>query len=225
MKRSAQLLLASCVGCLTGAGIAAVVDGALVEISTNGFFTLLYGVCLLVIGFVLLWRVFSIKAAAGGVSSRLSKSLSFVFAAMVCVSGLVCVLLEKNWISISQSSKTPLYALLGTAMAFAWCFGIVDALNQGLCLCCCRCFFVNKKAFIRSFSNSPHQVYIILSAACAMGAMFGFLFGLLDVEDETNSLARYSEDQKISIPLGALIGAVTGFMNQRVYLSEPSRWA
>jgi len=63
MKRSAQLLLASCVGCLTGAGIAAVVDGALVEISTNGFFTLLYGVCLLVIGFVLLWRVFSIKAA------------------------------------------------------------------------------------------------------------------------------------------------------------------
>jgi len=99
---------------------------------------------------------------------------------MVCVSGLVCVLLEKNWISISQSSKTPLYALLGTAMAFAWCFGIVDALNQGLCLwwvitypleagigvvlfhnfvfSCCRCFFVNKKAFIRSFSNSPHQV-------------------------------------------------------------------
>jgi len=125
--------------------------------------------------------------------------------AQVCVSGLVCVLLEKNWISISQSSKTPLYALLGTAMAFAWCFGIVDALNQGLCLwwvitypleagigvvlfhnfvfSCCRCFFVNKKAFIRSFSNSPHQVYIILSAACAMGAMFGFLFGLLGKQE------------------------------------------
>jgi hypothetical protein len=52
-------------------------------------------------------------------------------------------------------------------------------------------------------------------SSIVMGFMFGFSFGMIDVEDDqSRSHVRLDSDQAINTALGALVGALMGGANQ-----------
>jgi hypothetical protein len=59
-------------------------------------------------------------------------------------------------------------------------------------------------------------VYLVVGTAVLMGFVFGMVFGLLDVEDETVSHLRMAlqREESICYPIGALIGGVATVLNQ-----------
>jgi len=47
-----------------------------------------------------------------------------------------------------------------------------------------------------------------------MGALFGIMFGTIDVENDTPSHAKFKANLLYSIPVGAGIGGLLGFINE-----------
>jgi hypothetical protein len=63
--------------------------------------------------------------------------LVFLFSCLVITSGLCCFMLEKRWLTgLTPAFKTPLYAMLGTSLCFAFTFSVVDLVNAHVCHCC-----------------------------------------------------------------------------------------
>merc|ERR1711916_323094 len=70
--------------------------------------------------------------------------------------------------------------------------------------------------------ESNAQVYMILSFALVMGGVFGFIFGVLDVEDSTSYQIKLAllREEHYCYPIGAFLGAIAGFMNEYIRLWE-----
>ena len=66
--------------------------------------------------------------------------------------------------------------------------------------------------------ESPKQVYLILAVSVALGAYFGFIFGVMDVEDARGWMLRQAllKEERYCFPVGAVLGGVSGFMNERL---------
>ena len=204
-----RLVWGSVVGFLLGALVAVVVGNALVEISVSAVFSIIFGVVLIILGSIIIWRAWSADES----TPPLSKLLVTSFAVLVFLSGIFCFVLERDWVTtLTPASKVPMYLMLGISLCFAVSYSLVDLLNQG----CFSCGCVSSYGDSRPIITSPAQVYLILTVAMAMGAMFGLIFGLLDVEDEPYPQHRFAEQQIISIPIGAVLGAVVGFLNQKL---------
>merc|ERR1712048_1527898 len=98
--------------------------------------------------------------------------------------------------------------MLGLAVAFALTFSIVDVLNYLLG------FFQNSVA--KPIVESAQQVYLVLVVSLAMGVVFGFTFGMLDVEDEQvyHIKVALMREEHYCLPMGILLGAASGFGNE-----------
>ncbi|ETW30143.1 hypothetical protein PFFCH_02454 [Plasmodium falciparum FCH/4] len=57
---------------------------------------------------------------------------------------------------------------------------------------------------------------MILLFTITMGGIFGFIFGLLDVEDESSHHIRLAlmKAENCCFPLGAVLGGIAGFGNE-----------
>eukprot|EP00743_Colponemidia_sp_Colp-15_P002609 GILK01002826.1.p1 GENE.GILK01002826.1~~GILK01002826.1.p1 ORF type:complete len:244 (+),score=18.59 GILK01002826.1:61-792(+) len=195
------------IGALIGAAISLIVNCTLVEISLNPYFATYFGIVFLVVGGVILWRVqwadhqFEV--------SRIKKPFLLAFAIMVMLSGALCFVLEKNWfVGLSSVSKIPLYALLGISVCFALTFSIVDLLNYFMGLC--------QPVHVKPLVESTSQVYLVLTTAVSMGAIFGFIFGLMDIEDQDMLHLRSAllTEQRYCYPIGLLVGGLSGTINE-----------
>jgi len=194
------------VGALIGVLISFTVNCTLVEISINGFFAVYFGLLFILIAGILLWRVRT--------GDHPKPCLLATFSILVMFSGLVCFMLEADWFtSLAPGYKVPLYAILGVSLCFALLFSIIDLINYctGVCACC-----HTTKALIETES----QVYLVVTTAMLMGFIFGLIFGLLDVEDETLSNIKMAlmREESICYPIGAVMGGIASVMNQ--YLRE-----
>eukprot|EP00292_Cryptomonas_paramecium_P014548 CAMPEP_0113711348 /NCGR_PEP_ID=MMETSP0038_2-20120614/30702_1 /TAXON_ID=2898 /ORGANISM="Cryptomonas paramecium" /LENGTH=139 /DNA_ID=CAMNT_0000637585 /DNA_START=201 /DNA_END=616 /DNA_ORIENTATION=- /assembly_acc=CAM_ASM_000170 len=130
--------------------------------------------------------------------------LVFIFSTLVVVSGISCFLLEKRWVgALTPAAKLPLYTLLGTSLSFALTFSVVDLINQSSC---------GPRAV--ALVQTSKQVYVVAACSLAMGAIFGFSFGMLDVEDDGRLDRRFDEDQAINGAIGAVVGILMGGANQ-----------
>eukprot|EP00434_Breviolum_minutum_P045180 symbB.v1.2.040446.t1/scaffold7241.1/size12382/1 len=98
----------------------------------------------------------------------------------------------------SIGNQVPLYMTLGLAVAFALTFSIVDVLNYVIG------FFQNSVA--KPVVESSQQVFLVLIVSLAMGVVFGFTFGLLDVEDEEVYHMRVAlmREEHYCYPMGIL---------------------
>jgi hypothetical protein len=115
------------------------------------------------------------------------------FAICVVSSGVFCFILEREWLSLlSTAVKIPMYMVLGTSSCFAISFSVIDTVNTG---CCTPDEADGGERLSRAIVSSPSQIYSILVGSVAMGAVFGFMFGYLDVEDDDWKLVRFSTDQ------------------------------
>lgn len=209
-------------GAVVGLCVSWLVNRALIEISVNGFFSVLFGLALLFMGFLILYRVSALSwharpgAAASAGPGReeappksLSTYLVMAFACLVMLAGVSCLLLEKDWFHfISPATKVPLYTLLGIALWFALTFSIMDLFN-----------FVGQQVVTRLSNgqrawkpliSTPVQISVVLVAAVLLGVFFGIVFGTLDVEDGGNAGA----DARFTLPVGATVCGVVGAVNQ-----------
>merc|ERR1712087_1096938 len=70
--------------------------------------------------------------------------------------------------------------------------------------------------------ESAAQVYMILTTALIMGALFGLIFGVMDVEDEVSYQIRLAllREERYCYPVGGVLGGVVGFANEYIRETE-----
>merc|ERR1712008_337041 len=131
------------------------------------------------------------------------------FACLIILSGLICFMLEQKWYhGLSAMTKVPLYTILGTSVAFALTFSVVDLVNYVLGFL--------QSSVAKPFVESAAQVYMVLATALVMGGIFGLIFGVMDVEDEVSYQIRLAllREEHYCYPIGAVLGGGVGFANE-----------
>eukprot|EP00435_Cladocopium_sp_Y103_P007895 s5799_g2.t1 len=120
------------VGVLLGIIISLIVNCTLVEISISSFFSLYFGFLFIVVGGIIIWRIFS-QDVAYNKESVGKRQMLVVFGLLIILSGLICFTLEQHWYKgMSPMMKVPVYTILGTSVAFALTFSVVDLVNYVL---------------------------------------------------------------------------------------------
>ncbi|KAF8821842.1 putative membrane protein [Cardiosporidium cionae] len=203
LQLSRQFLLRGALSALLGAilGIigSLIVNCTLVEISLSVFFSMYFGFLFVTVGMVLIWRL-SVNNSEEARSRRVQ--LLF-FAGMIILSGMLCFILKRNWfMGLNPIFKIPIYSLLGVSIAFALTFSIVDMMNYLVGL-----FHVSLS---KSLVESKSQVYLVLCIALTMGGIFGFIFGVMDVEDANTYQIKLAllREEHYCYPIGAILGGV-----------------
>ena len=135
------------------------------------------------------------------------------FALIVLLAAVFCVLLDKHWVHwISFEEKIPLYCVVGVALQVVLTFSFLDILNAFLNLVCRsqkHDSSSSKKKRLRVVS-SPSQICLVLVVTVAMGLVFGIVFGVYDVEDDSSQI-RWHKDNETTFPMGMIGGGITGF--------------
>ncbi|KAF4674545.1 hypothetical protein FOL47_009071 [Perkinsus chesapeaki] len=214
-----QLLIkggtAAVIGAVLGIIISLVVNCTLVEISMSAFFALYFGLLFISVGCVILWRISTQAQMVSTPEESARKKQLQLFASLIVVSGFLCFILEKNWfVGMSPVLKIPLYSVLGVSVSFALTFSVVDMINYLLGFL--------QVVVARPLVESTSQVYLVLFIALIMGGTFGFIFGVMDVEDEVQYQVRLAllREEHYCYPIGALLGGIGGFGNE--YLRQQS---
>ena len=129
------------------------------------------------------------------------------WAAVVLLAGASCFLLERHWnATTSPAMKTPIYMVLGAALSFTVSISLVDLIHMGAS-CCVRL----TPSCAPPQMDSPAQMVAGFVGAVAMGAMFGVVFGMMDVmQDAPGQMERLRAEQRASLPVGVGMGAALG---------------
>jgi hypothetical protein len=101
-------VLSGVIGALIGAFISLVVDSSLFEISVNGFFSFVFGVSLMLIGAMILFRV--LPQPGHGINAV--RVFIIGFSILVIFSGIFCFFLERDWITVLKPNAKVRHALL-----------------------------------------------------------------------------------------------------------------
>ena len=218
------------VGMLLGLAVSLIINSTLVEISVSPFFALYFGLLFMSVGGIIIYRLngLSLLTGANTDSSEADQSLLLApedeqkrkkqltfFACLILFSGFLCFILEKNWfVGLSWTTKVPLYTILGVSVAFALVFSMVDLVNYLMGFL--------RASVARPVVESSHQVYLIMTIALVMGATFGFIFGVMDIEDEIQYQVRLAllKEERTCLPIGAVLGAIAGFGNEYLRLKS-----
>ncbi len=233
---SSKLIVGFLPGALLGIIVSWVVNCALAEISLNPFFSLVrslslsrtyddvkrnvitfstqyFGILFAIIGVAIMMRVQS-KSKNNQLPENL-RSMLLVFSSLVIVSGFLCMILDEHWFSFAATIKVPLYTIVGMSVCFAFTYSLLDVVNA------MYGHFSDgapngEGTTTSSMIGSEDQVHLILLTSIVMGACFGMIFGLMDVEDQRGLQLRDAliEDEEYCIPVGIILGGVAGIYNQ-----------
>jgi hypothetical protein len=186
-------------GGVLGGFISVIVNNALIEISLTPFFAALFGAVLMLLGGLMIWRKLWERH-----DTPLMRMTILCFSSLVLLAGFSCFLLEKDWFkTISPKVKVPLYMALGVSLCFSLTFTCVYLLNA----------YYDRHSYDmrrRVLVHTPTQVGVVLAGAVANGAAFGLMFGVMDVEDAPQ---RLRQEERLSAPVGVLLGACVGAIN------------
>eukprot|EP00922_Rhytidocystis_sp_ex-Travisia-forbesii_P025739 GHVS01037752.1.p1 GENE.GHVS01037752.1~~GHVS01037752.1.p1 ORF type:complete len:295 (+),score=68.76 GHVS01037752.1:166-1050(+) len=204
-------LVSALVGSVLGMLTSLIVNCTLVEVSLSPFFAMYFGLLFISVGAIILWRI------NGNVSDHAqSRKLQLMFfALLIILSGVLCFVLERNWfIGLNRFAKVPIYVLLGISIAFALTFSLVDLINYSMSLF--------QHTLARPLVEAKNQVYLVLCVSLLKGALFGLVFGVMDVEDEASYHIRLAllREEHFCYPIGALLGALAGFGNEYLRQKE-----
>lgn len=193
-----------------------------------------FGILFLFIGAALLWRVNTILRA----TSARSATQLYVFGGLVLASGASCFLLDEHIFQLSPIVKIPLYTMLGTSITFAFAFSIVDLVNVSTAAfgdaCCGAVTRIRRATGARDDEDKAQvglietagQINLILFVSAFLGFLFGFVFGLLDIEDKRGAELRHTlwaDELYFCYPVGVLAGGLTGWVNHKLREDEEER--
>jgi len=130
-----------------------------------------------------------------------------------------------------------MYALLGTSISFAFSFSVTDL---GGMMCAgsgpSKPLKTNATGAERKRAaearigciGSASQINVILFATSLLGFLFGFVFGVVDVEDYRGAALRrllWEDELYFCYPVGLLIGGAAGYLNEVLRRAEIMRRA
>jgi len=203
-KRVGKIILSGFLSGLFGVLIAEVVANSLVEISITPVFSIVFGSAFFILGAAILYRVFT------SLTENDKRTIMIIFALLVFASSAFSFLLEKDWVPLPPAAKIPMYAVVGLSLSFALTFSFTEFINMGICDRCCKTDFENNPVI-----GSKKQIFLIFAGAFTLGTALGVMFGVIDVEDDVQALhQRFQENLILSLPLGFIVGAVIGSINQ-----------
>eukprot|EP01111_Echinosteliopsis_oligospora_P000490 TRINITY_DN1053_c0_g1_i1.p1 TRINITY_DN1053_c0_g1~~TRINITY_DN1053_c0_g1_i1.p1 ORF type:complete len:248 (-),score=36.54 TRINITY_DN1053_c0_g1_i1:97-840(-) len=210
-KRIAKCFLSAAVASIFGVVVAEVVANCLVEISETPVFAIIFGVAFFALGAALLYRIIrsSCDKDEEEITSPTKRFFMLAFTALVFATGAFSILLENNWVQINWVAKIPMYATVGLVLAFALSFCFTEILTMGLCNKCCKTDFEEKPII-----GSSKQLAMVFIATLVLGTIHGVLFGVIDVENDDAQHDKFFKNVIISLPIGAILGAIVGFWNQ-----------
>lgn len=211
---AARLATGAAAGALLGVAIGWASNAAMVEISINAVFSVYFGLFFAALAAVIAWRVASFSAGAHRVPL-------LALSAVVGLAGILCLLYQRHWFfSLPAAARVPLYALLGVAIAFALAFAVAELLN----------FLASAGAPANpgvvaagraqaALVQTPAQVALLACAAVVLGLAYGIMFGSAEIGRGVFTLhtlrTQFIHEERLALPVGAAIGAVTGFLNER----------
>jgi len=202
-----RCIVSGLVGMFLGMIGSLIINIALVEISVSSFFALYFGILFIITGIVLAIRI--VTAPVSDPAALVRRRVFAGLAVTVSASGLLSCFLQKSFLAaLPRVVKVPLYSLLGISISFALIFSAIDLINIAVGL------------FRLSPGSNPienmTQVSLILTVTLTMGAIFGFIFGLMNVDDEIQYHVRMSllREEQYCYPIGAGVGLFAGFANE-----------
>ena len=177
------------------------VNSSLVEVSCSPFFAVAFGLLFMTSAVMMALQVLMVGSAVR------NRTLLICFALGNLLAGITCFLLERDWSKgLTKNGKIPLYALLGSCLAFSVNFSSLDLLA--------RCeVFTSSQLLVRA----EWQVRVVAITSLFTGCMYGITFGVLDVEDAIyRSPGAFrqvlNQEARICYPLGAASGAVAAML-------------
>lgn len=218
-------IISTICGAIIGILCSLIVNCTLVEISLSPFFAMVnthliqyFGSLLIIVGFIIIWRLNSIVSH----EALRRRTHLRLFALSIILSGLLCFILERNWFTdLPLLLKTIVYTIIGISVSFALTFSIVDIVNYfiGLLESTIAKPLVESKSQV---TDHFKQVYLVLFTSIVMGAIFGFIFGLMDVEDELiyHMQLTLLKEEHYCYPIGAMLGGIAGFGNEYLRQQE-----
>ncbi len=233
-----RLIVATFVGCEIGTFFAVLINISLVQISINPFFNLYFGMLFIVLGFSVLISVNGKRRKVGDASAapltstvlstdsnemlaKLNLGLQYAFSAFVIVSGLLCFMLEKDFSrTFSHRTKIPIYSILGVSITFLFTYALLEVLQSIIDFIytqLARCFETPGKAD-RTLIITNLQIYMLLMLCFCVGALFGVVFGVADVEryaaNKMLMVILLGAEITICLPIGLFFGLVGGFLTE-----------
>lgn len=149
------------------------VNTVLVEVSLSSAFSSYFGISVILLGFVIIWRSLASNPYAHPdemKAAQATKRCLMVFAAANVFTGLMCLSLNTASLLFRHAIiRLVAFSLLGMSASFAMTFGLVDLLNLALGFC--------RPQDARPLVESILQIYIVLACSSAMGVIFGAFFG------------------------------------------------
>jgi len=203
VKRVGKMVLSGLLSGLFGVLVAEVVANSLVEISITPVFSIVFGAAFFVLGIAILYRVLQ------SLTEQDKRSIMVAFSILVFASSACSFLLERDWVPLPAVAKIPMYAIVGLSRSVALTFSFTEFINMGVCDRCCRTDFENNPII-----GTKKQIFLIFAGAIIMGSVLGVMFGVIDVENDDQLHKKFNENLILSLPLGFVLGAIVGVINQ-----------
>lgn len=204
----ARAALYTVAGALLGVVIGWCCNAAMVEISINAIFALYFGFFFLFLGGVITWRVMTFAQAA-------NKNALLFLSGLMAVAGLICVFYQRHWFfSLSAGFRVPIYTILGTSLSFSLSFAIAELLNYSSASGIPATALPQRAQ--SALVQTPKQVLLLAAASAVMGFLYGLIFGFAEVGKGVFTLhtlrSQFIHEERLCLPVGALIGATTGYL-------------
>jgi hypothetical protein len=225
MERKAliRIGLSAVIAMVCGLVQAEIIANSLIEIADVKVFAIIFGVALALLGCALLWRAWTVRA------ERVKFAFLAGFSLLVVASGVSCFFVTDLIHGLTPGAKTPLLMLIGMSLSFALTFCLVELLNADLCGRCCACLADDAAGATGGVFTSRKQFAGVFSASLGMGALYGILFGTLDVEMTSAAHNSFETLLLVSMPIGMVFGGIVGAVNQWLREKNPesdeaTRW-
>eukprot|EP00002_Diphylleia_rotans_P008779 TRINITY_DN18770_c0_g1_i1.p1 TRINITY_DN18770_c0_g1~~TRINITY_DN18770_c0_g1_i1.p1 ORF type:complete len:228 (+),score=41.28 TRINITY_DN18770_c0_g1_i1:48-731(+) len=205
MSASGEITKSGIVGGILGGFLSILVGASLAEISVSSTFSLMFGLCLICIGAILIVRVYT-----SDLIESWKRRVTLVFALKILISGLTCFLLDEDWFNdFTVQEKVPLYCILSMSLSFVMSYVLLEYINLGLCKSCCQ------SHSSRGYIQDKPETLLYFGLVLLMGFIFGLSFGLTDSEDDET---QFRKQQRATIPVGIIggmsIGSVVEYLHQ-----------
>ncbi|GBG31814.1 Lectin-related protein [Hondaea fermentalgiana] len=227
--RAISLLVALVGGALSGMVLSYFISISLVEISETTFFGIAYGFFFSVQFILISAHLVKIEIPERGWCSA-HVILLIICDVWVFLSAIACFLLDRRFIHwLPEAPKVLFYTVLGASLNFCLVFSIAEITDEVMHKCSERgghganiaSTFDTRRGTRRSaVVSSQARVALLAAASMLSGTFFGFMFGTLRIEEESQYRVALALQQEAAYtyPVGALIGGVSALLYQLVQL-------
>jgi len=226
-----SLLESTCAGSIFAVIISYMVNYSLFLLTTYTLYSIGLGFLFIVVGSLILWQglsqYFDTEAYAYGnpIATRegfervSSCILLCAFALYLTACGVICFMLEGDFArNMTPTVRVLVYACIGISMCFSMVFVSVDLATRISNIC--------RKPHTQQKPLAENGTYVKLLAvsACISGLYFGYMFGMIELENFNKSHVALALMQQnyYCYPLGCFLGGLTALINR--FLTLPDRF-